>query len=47
MLIPMRGLGQVGKGVLNWGTKQSLLCRQHLNRGAGREKFAYLEKGEH
>ena len=38
------GRWRVGGGGSNWGTKQTLLCRQHLDRGAGREKSACLEK---
>ena len=38
------GRWRVGGRCSNWGTKQTLLCRQHLDRGAGREKSACLEK---
>ena len=45
MLAPW-GLGQMEGGWVgsNRGTKQTLLCRHHLDRGAGREKSACLEK---
>lgn len=45
MLVPW-GLGQRegGRGGPNWGTQQSRLCRQHRDRGAGRETFVSLGK---